>query len=103
MTSIHDVAALAKVSIKTVSRVVNKAPNVSEELRARVQAAIEQLGYRPNQSARRLAGGRPAAPGRAAPGQAVCHSNPSVERANPSVDQCHAPAGKSHSLQSSCN
>ena len=58
MTSIHDVAALAKVSIKTVSRVVNKAPNVSEELRARVQAAIEQLGYRPNQSARRLAGGR---------------------------------------------
>jgi LacI family transcriptional regulator len=58
MTSIHDVAALAKVSIKTVSRVVNKAPNVSPELRDRVQAAIEQLGYRPNQSARRLAGGR---------------------------------------------
>ena len=58
MTSIHDVAALAKVSIKTVSRGVNKAPNVSEELRARVQAAIKQLGYRPNQSARRLAGGR---------------------------------------------
>ena len=58
MTSIHDVAARAKVSIKTVSRVVNKAPNVSDELRERVQAAIDQLGYRPNQSARRLAGGR---------------------------------------------
>ncbi|MCP1471542.1 LacI family transcriptional regulator [Sphingobium sp. OAS761] len=58
MTSIHDVAALAQVSIKTVSRVVNKAPNVRDELRARVQAAIDQLGYRPNQSARRLAGGR---------------------------------------------
>ena len=58
MTSIHDVAALARVSIKTVSRVVNKAPNVSAELRARVQQAIDQLGYRPNQSARRLAGGR---------------------------------------------
>jgi LacI family transcriptional regulator len=58
MTSIHDVAALAKVSIKTVSRVVNKAPNVSDELRARVQQAIDSLGYRPNQSARRLAGGR---------------------------------------------
>jgi LacI family transcriptional regulator len=58
MTSIHDVAAIARVSIKTVSRVVNHAPNVSEELRARVQAAIDQLGYRPNQSARRLAGGR---------------------------------------------
>lgn len=58
MTSIHDVAALAAVSIKTVSRVVNKAPNVSPELQQRVQAAIDQLGYRPNQSARRLAGGR---------------------------------------------
>ncbi len=58
MTSIHDVAALAKVSIKTVSRVVNKAPNVSEALRERVEAAIKDLGYRPNQSARRLAGGR---------------------------------------------
>lgn len=58
MTSIHDVAALAQVSIKTVSRVVNNAPNVSPDLRGRVQAAIEQLGYRPNQSARRLAGGR---------------------------------------------
>ncbi|WP_375186573.1 LacI family DNA-binding transcriptional regulator [Sphingobium yanoikuyae] len=58
MPSIHDVAALAKVSIKTVSRVVNKAPNVSDELRERVNTAIEQLGYRPNQSARRLAGGR---------------------------------------------
>ncbi|GLV28060.1 LacI family transcriptional regulator [Sphingobium sp. TomTYG75] len=58
MASIHDVAALARVSIKTVSRVVNKAPNVSEELRDRVTAAIAELDYRPNQSARRLAGGR---------------------------------------------
>ncbi|MDI1296941.1 MAG: LacI family DNA-binding transcriptional regulator [bacterium] len=58
MTSINDVAALAQVSIKTVSRVVNQEPNVSPELRDRVSAAIRQLGYRPNQSARRLAGGR---------------------------------------------
>ncbi|MFZ2995916.1 LacI family DNA-binding transcriptional regulator [Sphingobium sp.] len=58
MTSINDVAALAKVSIKTVSRVVNNATNVSPELRTRVQSAIDQLNYRPNQSARRLAGGR---------------------------------------------
>jgi LacI family transcriptional regulator len=58
MPSIHDVAALARVSIKTVSRVVNNAPNVSEVLRERVSAAIRQLDYRPNQSARRLAGGR---------------------------------------------
>lgn len=58
MTSINDVASLAKVSIKTVSRVVNNATNVSPELRTRVQSAIDQLNYRPNQSARRLAGGR---------------------------------------------
>lgn len=58
MSSIHDVAALAGVSIKTVSRVVNRAPNVSSALRERVTAAIRQLDYRPNQSARRLAGGR---------------------------------------------
>ncbi|MFC0686630.1 LacI family DNA-binding transcriptional regulator [Novosphingobium clariflavum] len=58
MASIRDVAAAAGVSIKTVSRVVNKAPNVSEDLRSRVTGAIERLGYRPNQSARRLAGGR---------------------------------------------
>lgn len=58
MPSIHDVAKLAAVSIKTVSRVVNKAPNVSDDLRERVTAAIRQLDYRPNQSARRLAGGR---------------------------------------------
>jgi LacI family transcriptional regulator len=58
MTSIHDVAALAQVSIKTVSRVVNKAPNVSQQLQERVDAAIKQLDYRPNQSARRLAGGK---------------------------------------------
>ena len=43
MASIHDVAALAGVSIKTVSRVVNTAPNVSEQLRERVTAAIGQL------------------------------------------------------------
>ncbi|KFG91674.1 LacI-family transcriptional regulator [Sphingobium herbicidovorans NBRC 16415] len=58
MSSIHDVAAQAGVSIKTVSRVVNKASNVSDALRDRVMAAIAQLDYRPNQSARRLAGGR---------------------------------------------
>jgi len=58
MPSIRDVAAIASVSIKTVSRVVNKAPNVSAELRERVMAAIQQIDYRPNQSARRLAGGR---------------------------------------------
>lgn len=58
MSSIRDVAAMAGVSIKTVSRVVNNAPNVSSDLRERVADAIKKLDYRPNQSARRLAGGR---------------------------------------------
>jgi DNA-binding LacI/PurR family transcriptional regulator len=49
-----DVAAVAKVSQKTVSRVINDAPNVSPEVRRRVQAAIRELGYRPNPAARAL-------------------------------------------------
>ncbi len=49
-----DVAAVAKVSQKTVSRVVNGSPNVSTEVRERVQDAIRQLGYRPNPAARAL-------------------------------------------------
>lgn len=53
-----DVAERAGVSIKTVSNVVHDHPYVRAELRARVQAAIDELGYRPNLSARRLVTGR---------------------------------------------
>jgi LacI family transcriptional regulator len=56
--TIDDVATLAGVSIKTVSRVVNHEPNVRETTRERVQKAIDELHYRPNASARRLAGHR---------------------------------------------
>jgi LacI family transcriptional regulator len=56
--TIMDVARLAEVSMKTVSRVINKEPNVREELRERVQQAAAMLGYRPNFSARSLAGMR---------------------------------------------
>lgn len=42
----------------TVSRVVNKVGLVKEATRLKVQAAIDELNYRPNLSARRLAGGR---------------------------------------------
>jgi len=44
--TLKDVAALADVSIKTVSRVVNAEPFVSDDVSARVQAAIRTLGYR---------------------------------------------------------
>lgn len=53
--TIGDVAALAGVSIKTVSRVFNNEPNVAPVTRSLVQAAIAELGYSPNHSARSLA------------------------------------------------
>jgi DNA-binding LacI/PurR family transcriptional regulator len=53
-----DVAKLAGVSHQTVSRVLNDNPNVSEQTRLRVRAAIAELGYRPNRVARTLVTGR---------------------------------------------
>lgn len=53
--TIKDVARAAGCSIKTVSRVINDEPYVTEELRARVRTAIRSVGYAPNISARRLA------------------------------------------------
>ena len=50
----RDVAALAGVSLKTVSRVVNREPGVSEELATRVSRAAQQLDYRPNLTASNL-------------------------------------------------
>jgi DNA-binding LacI/PurR family transcriptional regulator len=50
-----DVARLAGVSQKTVSRVVNGAPHVRPALRERVNRAIAELGYRPNVAAQALA------------------------------------------------
>ncbi len=53
-TTLKDVAKLAGVSTKTVSRVVNHQAEISQETRERVQAVIEELGYRPNVLARSL-------------------------------------------------
>lgn len=53
--TIHDVARTANVSVATVSYVINDGPRpVTEETRTRVLAAMQQLGYEPNVSARRL-------------------------------------------------
>src|SRR3989442_11383967 len=49
-----DVAGLAGVALKTVSRVVNSEPGVSPELEARVRRAIEQLNYRRDANAATL-------------------------------------------------
>ncbi|SDO27710.1 transcriptional regulator, LacI family [Microbacterium sp. ru370.1] len=56
--TLHDVARAAGVSIKTVSNVINNYPHVRLETRERVEAAIDELQYRPNQAARSLRSGR---------------------------------------------
>jgi LacI family transcriptional regulator len=48
------VAAVARVSLKTVSRVVNSESGVSDELAVRVRDAVRLLGYRPNMTASSL-------------------------------------------------
>lgn len=55
---LKDVAERAGVSIKTVSNVVMGRPNVSDATRQRVLRTIDELGYRPNASARHLRTGR---------------------------------------------
>ncbi len=56
--SIREVAALAGVSVGTVSNVLNRPEVVAEPTRTRVQAAIKQLGFIRNESARQLRAGR---------------------------------------------
>lgn len=56
--TIKDVANAAGVSIKTVSRVINREANVRPAVRLRVEQAIAALGYVPNRAARSLAGNR---------------------------------------------
>jgi LacI family transcriptional regulator len=55
---IKDVAREAGVSVGTVSNVINRPDRVSEEVRARVDAAIRELGYVRSESARQLRAGR---------------------------------------------
>lgn len=52
--TMHDIAKLASVSLGTVSHVINGKVSVSEEVRKRVQNAIDELGYRPNHLSRAL-------------------------------------------------
>lgn len=55
--TIKDVAKLAGTSTATVSRVINGLPNVSDKVRRKVAAAIEELGYTPNPAGRILKNG----------------------------------------------
>ncbi|MBD8637131.1 LacI family DNA-binding transcriptional regulator [Stenotrophomonas sp. CFBP 13725] len=83
---IEDVAAAAGVSIKTVSRVLNNEPNVRQQTQQRVRDAVARLGYKPNPSARSLAGQRSYA-------LALAYNNPSrnylMEIQSGMLDACH--------------
>ena len=56
--NIHDVARRARVSIATVSRVVNRISTVDPDLAKRVWKAVDEVGYLPNTQARALVSGR---------------------------------------------
>lgn len=56
MASIEDVAKKAKVSVTTVSRVMNDHPYVSEKTKKRILKVMDQLGYFPNSTARQIRG-----------------------------------------------
>lgn len=58
MPTLKDVARASGVSVMTVSNVVNGRPRVSEETRKRVLAAVDELGYQVNLTARSLRAGR---------------------------------------------
>jgi len=55
--TIHDVASRAGVSAATVSRVVNETGQTAEDTRERVSEVIDELGYRPNRTAKALSQG----------------------------------------------
>lgn len=69
----QDVARVAGVSPKTVSNVMNDHPHVSAQTRARVEAAITQLGYQMNVAARSLRLGRSGVLGLALPKLSVTY------------------------------
>ena len=58
ITTMRDVAKRAGVSVTSVSHVINETRPVSYELRERVLAAMEELGYQPNRLARSLRSGK---------------------------------------------
>ena len=78
--SIEDVARRAKVSITTVSRVLNNVPTVSKENVARVEEAIAFYKFKPNVTAQRLATGQNTGIGFVMPGYpGIFHSFYAIE------------------------
>jgi LacI family transcriptional regulator len=77
-STIHDVAKVAGVSARTVSRVINDLPRVSPQTRERVMDVIRELNFSPNMRARALANSRSYLLG-------LVHNDPNSEN----VDQLH--------------
>ncbi|MCD5345164.1 LacI family DNA-binding transcriptional regulator [Agromyces sp. H3Y2-19a] len=71
--TLHDVARLAGVSIKTVSNVINDYPHIRPATREKVEQAIAELGYTPNLTARSLRSGRTGAIALAVPDLALAY------------------------------
>jgi LacI family transcriptional regulator len=86
--TIHDVAGLAGVSIKTVSRVFNREPKVRQATRDKVFATAHSLGYAPNISARRLAARRSFIVGLLYRDDDVNHYIPDIQHG--ALDACRA-------------
>lgn len=57
--TIYEVAKQVGVSTATVSRVLNDSPNVSDQTKKKILEVIEELNFRPQVTARKLAGGKP--------------------------------------------
>ncbi|MBT2499057.1 LacI family DNA-binding transcriptional regulator [Agromyces sp. ISL-38] len=72
-STLHDVARLAGVSIKTVSNVINDYPHIRPATKAKVEQAIADLGYTPNLTARSLRSGRTGAIALAVPELALSY------------------------------
>lgn len=53
--TLYDIAAIAKVTPSTVSRVVNGVPGISKSTRTKVQRILDAYHYVPNETARGLA------------------------------------------------
>src|SRR3546814_504539 len=82
--TIVDIAKRAGVSFKTVSRVLNGAPTVADELRRKVEAAMRELDYKPNRAARLLRGGKAQALGFIVGAQGEMRDSPDIDRRMPS-------------------
>jgi LacI family transcriptional regulator len=87
MPNIYDVAKRARVSVATVSAVLNDSAFVSADLKGRVQAAVEALGYHPNLLARSMAKQRTQTLGMIVPDIANPFFPPLIRAAQAGADQ----------------